>query len=188
MTAPGSASELVLPREPAWFRFRPEAGGSPRLGIVDPRPGAGDAPRFVDLGPVDPHALLVAGGLTTDDLQARAADGAPIPADALARGRLLQPVPHPRKVLCLAKNYVAHAREFGAEAPKEPIFFAKLPDSLCGPGDPVVIPHWLDTRVDHEAELALVLVVSTIRSSVAARTCARPTRSRSSRATRRSTT
>ncbi|MFO1055325.1 MAG: fumarylacetoacetate hydrolase family protein, partial [Planctomycetota bacterium] len=61
------------------------------------------------------------------------------------------------KILCLAKNFVAHAREFGAEAPKEPIFFAKLPDTLLPHGGDVVIPHWLDTRVDHEAELGLVL-------------------------------
>jgi 2-keto-4-pentenoate hydratase/2-oxohepta-3-ene-1,7-dioic acid hydratase in catechol pathway len=47
--------------------------------------------------------------------------------------------------------------ELGGDAPAEPIFFAKLPDALCGPGDPVVIPRWLDTRVDHEAELALIL-------------------------------
>ena len=56
-----------------------------------------------------------------------------------------------------AKNYVAHAKEFGAEAPKEPMFFAKLPDTLVPHGAAVVIPHWLDTRVDHEAELGLVL-------------------------------
>jgi len=66
-------------------------------------------------------------------------------------------VPRPGKILCLAKNYVAHAREFGADAPAEPIFFAKLPDTLVAHGDDVVIPHWLDTRVDHEAELALIL-------------------------------
>lgn len=155
MTAAGSDSELVLPAAPAWFRFLPETGGSPRLGIVEPTDAGG--PRYVDLGPVDPHALLIAGGLTAADLQVRAAGGAPVAADIIARARLLQPLPRPGKVLCLAKNYVAHAREFGAEAPSEPIFFAKLPDSLCGPGDPVVIPHWLDTRVDHEAELALVL-------------------------------
>ena len=67
--------------------------------------------------------------------------------------RLLTPVPRGGKILCLAKNYVKHAREFGAEAPKEPIFFAKLPDTLVADGDDVVIPRWLDTRVDHEAEL-----------------------------------
>lgn len=71
--------------------------------------------------------------------------------------RFCLPLPRPGKILCVAKNYVKHAKEFGAEAPPEPIFFAKLPDTLCSHGDDVVLPHWLDTRVDHEAELGLVL-------------------------------
>lgn len=90
-------------------------------------------------------------------------------ADANVRSRLAQtllprrsvtlhaPVPRPGKILCLAKNYVAHAKEMGGEAPPEPIFFAKLPDTLLAHGEAVVIPHWLETRVDHEAELGLVL-------------------------------
>lgn len=136
----------VLPAVPAWFRFL--AGGAAHLGAVDPRAG-----RFVDLGPLDVPTLLARGGLRAADLEARIAKGAAIAAPS----RFLKPVPQPGKILCLAKNYVAHAKEFGAEAPKEPIFFAKLPDTLAAHGDDVVIPHWLDTRVDHEAELALIL-------------------------------
>lgn len=136
----------VLPAAAAWFRY--EQDGAARLGAVDP---AGR--RYVDLGPLDVHALLGAGALRRDDLAARLAAGREIAAPQ----RFLPPVPRPGKILCLAKNYVAHAREFGAEAPSEPIFFAKLPDTLIGHGDDVVIPRWLDTRVDHEAELALVL-------------------------------
>ncbi|MCR9247131.1 MAG: fumarylacetoacetate hydrolase family protein [bacterium] len=155
-----TAGDLALPAAPAWFRFLP-ASGSPHLGAVDPvavdpvavDPLAGAEGRFVDLGPIDPQALLLAGGLSAADLAQRIAAGSAMAAPA----RILQPVPRPGKVLCLAKNYVAHAAEFGAKPPAEPIFFAKLPDSLCGPGDPVVIPHWLETRVDHEAELALIL-------------------------------
>ena len=63
----------------------------------------------------------------------------------------------PGKILCLAKNYAAHAREFGAKPPGEPIFFAKLPDTLVPHGAVVVLPHWVTTRIDHEAELGLVL-------------------------------
>jgi 2-keto-4-pentenoate hydratase/2-oxohepta-3-ene-1,7-dioic acid hydratase in catechol pathway len=140
------AAPLALPAVPAWFRF--DAGGGAHLGAVDPH-----GPRFVDLGPLDVGALLARGDLRAADLAARIAKA---PAVAPPH-RLLRPVPAPGKILCLAKNYVAHATEFGAEAPKEPIFFAKLPDTLAAHGEPVVIPHWLDTRVDHEAELALVL-------------------------------
>ena len=60
-------------------------------------------------------------------------------------------------VVVVLRGSAEHAREFGAEAPKEPIFFAKLPDTLVAHGDDVVIPSWLETRVDHEAELGLVL-------------------------------
>lgn len=139
------AGEPTLPAAPAWFRFA--QGGAARAGAVDP------AGRFFDLGPLDVHALLARGALRSADLAERIAAAAEMPAPE----RVLQPLPRPGKVLCLAKNYVAHAREFGAEAPNEPIFFAKLPDALCGPGDPVVIPGWLDSRVDHEAELAVIL-------------------------------
>lgn len=143
MTAP---APLVLPAVPAWFRFQHGAGA--HLGAVDPRTA-----RFVDLGPLDVTTLLARGELRAADLAARMAKAPAMPPPA----RLLKPVPQPGKILCLAKNYVAHAKEFGAEAPPEPIFFAKLPDTLVAHGDEVVIPHWLDTRVDHEAELALVL-------------------------------
>ncbi len=145
-----AATPLVLPKATAWFRFAngdAAAGGTGHLGAVTP------AGEWFDLGALDVHALLAHGALRADDLAHRIA-GAPRMA---APQRFLLPVPQPGKILCLAKNYVAHAREFGAEAPTEPIFFAKLPDTLVPHGAPVVIPHWLETRVDHEAELALVL-------------------------------
>ncbi len=137
---------LLLPAVPAWFRFY--QGIAVHLGAVDPQ-----GPKWFDLGPLDVHTLLAQGHLRKADLQARLQRAAPMGAPE----RFALPVPHPGKILCLAKNYVAHAREFGAESPPEPIFFAKLPDTLVPHGAPVVIPHWLDTRVDHEAELALIL-------------------------------
>lgn len=138
----------ILPSRQAWFRFA--RSGAASLGAVDI---SGGEPRWLDLGPLDVVALLRAGDLRRDDLAARVAAASPMPAPE----RLLTPVPRGGKILCLAKNYVKHAREFGAEAPKEPIFFAKLPDTLVADGDDVVIPRWLETRVDHEAELGLVL-------------------------------
>lgn len=135
-----------LPAVPAWFRFVTDGGV--HVGAVDPA-----GPHWYDLGPLCVHTLLAQGGLRRDDLAARIAQARRIAAPT----RFAVPVPRPGKILCLAKNYVAHAKEMGGEAPKEPIFFAKLPDTLVAHGDPVVIPHWLTTRVDHEAELGLVL-------------------------------
>jgi 2-keto-4-pentenoate hydratase/2-oxohepta-3-ene-1,7-dioic acid hydratase in catechol pathway len=142
-------SKLVLPAVPAWFRF--VRGAAVHLGAVDPTGPNG--PKWFDLGPLDVQAVLAQGHLRAQDLQARMQNGTPMQAPE----RFALPVPQPGKILCLAKNYVAHAREMGGEAPKEPIFFAKLPDTLVPHEAPVVIPHWLETRVDHEAELALIL-------------------------------
>lgn len=70
--------------------------------------------------------------------------------------RLAPPLPAPRQILCLGKNYAEHAAEFDAQVPTQPIVFAKAPGSWSGPADPVVIPPgW--NEVDAEAELALVI-------------------------------
>lgn len=61
------------------------------------------------------------------------------------------------KVLALGKNFRAHAAEFGEEVPKEPLFFNKLPETLMPGGATVTIPSWYQQRVDHEAELAVVI-------------------------------
>ncbi|MGB0953733.1 MAG: fumarylacetoacetate hydrolase family protein [Planctomycetota bacterium] len=63
----------------------------------------------------------------------------------------------PGKALCIGKNFAAHAREMGGEPPEDLVWFAKLPDTLVGPGAEVVIPSWLETRVDPEAEIVLLL-------------------------------
>ena len=142
-------SDAGLPAGPAWFRF--VHGDAEHLGVVD---ASGGEPRWLDLGPADVVALLHHGALTGADLRQRMAAGTTMDEP----GHLLPPVPRRGgKILCLAKNYVKHAREFGAEAPPEPIFFAKLPDTLVGHREGVVVPAWLEGRVDHEAELALVL-------------------------------
>ena len=73
----------------------------------------------------------------------------------LADVRLLAPV-IPSKVVAVGKNYVEHAAEMGGEVPEEPIIFLKPSTSIIGPGDPIPYPP-VATRVDHEAELALVV-------------------------------
>jgi len=76
-------------------------------------------------------------------------------AGTLATVRLLPPV-CPTKVICVGRNYVAHAAEHGVEVPAEPLLFLKPPSSVIGPGDKIVIPA-LSQRVEHEAELAVVI-------------------------------
>ncbi len=69
--------------------------------------------------------------------------------------RLLAPV-LPSKVVCVGKNYAAHAQEMGGEPPARPVLFLKPSTSVIGPGDTVLLPADSD-RVDHEAELAVVI-------------------------------
>lgn len=68
---------------------------------------------------------------------------------------LLPPV-CPTKIICVGRNYVAHAAEHGVEVPAEPLLFLKPPSSVIGPEDAIVVPT-LSQRVEHEAELAVVI-------------------------------
>jgi len=70
--------------------------------------------------------------------------------------RLLAPIRRPGKIVCLGRNYVAHAEESGMPVPEEPIVFPKASSAVIGPGDPIV-HHKICTRVDHEVELAVVI-------------------------------
>jgi 2,4-didehydro-3-deoxy-L-rhamnonate hydrolase len=66
------------------------------------------------------------------------------------------PIERPGKIVCVGLNYRDHAEEQGAALPAEPLLFAKLPNALIGPGDPIVIPS-LVTQCDYEAELGVVI-------------------------------
>lgn len=77
----------------------------------------------------------------------------------------------PTKIIALGLNYRDHIAEsksvdvkgFTEEIPEEPILFPKTPNVLIGPGEPIVIPAFIDTyhfeqpRTDYEAELALII-------------------------------
>lgn len=60
------------------------------------------------------------------------------------------------KVICVGLNYDDHAGESAMELPKAPLLFAKFANTLCGDGDPIVLPPDVG-HVDAEAELALVI-------------------------------
>ncbi|MFT4537693.1 MAG: 2-keto-4-pentenoate hydratase/2-oxohepta-3-ene-1,7-dioic acid hydratase in catechol pathway [Planctomycetota bacterium] len=61
------------------------------------------------------------------------------------------------KILCLGKNFRAHALEFGEEVPSEMLFFNKLPETLVPHRATVSIEPGYTRRVDHEAELVVVI-------------------------------
>ncbi len=62
----------------------------------------------------------------------------------------------PSKIICVGRNYAAHAKELGNEVPKQPLLFFKPPSSLLRPGGTIELPKE-STRVEHEAELAMII-------------------------------
>ncbi|MHB8410843.1 MAG: fumarylacetoacetate hydrolase family protein [Candidatus Acidiferrales bacterium] len=73
----------------------------------------------------------------------------------LADVKLLSPC-QPSKIVCVGRNYKAHAAELGNDLPTEPLIFLKPPSSIIAPGDPIVLTPSSE-RVDFEGELAIVI-------------------------------
>lgn len=64
--------------------------------------------------------------------------------------------PTPGKIVCVGRNYAAHAKELGNEVPERPLLFFKPPSAVIGDGEAIRLPG-ASQRVDHEAEIALVI-------------------------------
>ena len=91
-----------------------------------------------------------------------ALDGSPFslfrreaPTFPLDRVELLAPV-EPSKVICIGRNYAAHAAEHQAEVPDLPLIFLKPPSAVIGHRQTIRLPAQSE-RVEHEAELAVVI-------------------------------
>jgi 2-keto-4-pentenoate hydratase/2-oxohepta-3-ene-1,7-dioic acid hydratase in catechol pathway len=65
-------------------------------------------------------------------------------------------IERPSKIVCVGLNYRDHAEEQGTPIPTAPLLFAKWPNALIGPGEPIVIPEEAE-QVDYEAELGVVI-------------------------------
>ena len=88
-----------------------------------------------------------------------------VPTGELRRGRLLAPV-EPSKIVCIGTNYRAHGVEMGNAVPVRPKIFLKPPSAIVGPDEPIEIPP-VTERVDHEAELDVVIGRRCSRVSIA---------------------
>ena len=97
--------------------------------------------------------------------------GAVLSPDSLARLKALDPNTLPKvggpvrygacvgqigKFICVGLNYSDHAKETGAEPPKEPILFMKATSAVVGPNDNVMIPR-NSLKTDWEVELGVVI-------------------------------
>jgi 2-keto-4-pentenoate hydratase/2-oxohepta-3-ene-1,7-dioic acid hydratase in catechol pathway len=65
-------------------------------------------------------------------------------------------VRRPGRIVCVGRNYAAHAQEEGVDLPPAPLLFAKLSNTVIGPGEAILLPRDSE-HVDAEAELALVI-------------------------------
>lgn len=65
-------------------------------------------------------------------------------------------LPAPSKIVCVGRNFAAHARELGNEVPAEPLIFLKPPSSIIGDGATIVLPT-VSTQVEFEGEIGVVV-------------------------------
>ena len=89
------------------------------------------------------------------------------PRKKLSEIKILSPIPYLlRDMICVGKNYYAHAKEFfdsGFDAtqketiPSEPIIFTKAMTSLIGPDDAIDTSIDPTGSVDYEGELGVVI-------------------------------
>ena len=73
----------------------------------------------------------------------------------LSAAKLLAPV-EPTKIVCVGRNYRAHAAELGNQVPTEPLLFIKPNSALIASGAAIELPA-SSQRVEHEAEIGVVI-------------------------------
>jgi 2-keto-4-pentenoate hydratase/2-oxohepta-3-ene-1,7-dioic acid hydratase in catechol pathway len=97
---------------------------------------------------VDPVLAFIAGGDDHPKLEASTV--------ALSDVKLRAPLQHPPRIFGIGLNYQEHAAESKMKVQEVPTVFLKLPSSICGPGDDVLLPDNAK-QPDYEAELAVVI-------------------------------
>jgi 2-keto-4-pentenoate hydratase/2-oxohepta-3-ene-1,7-dioic acid hydratase in catechol pathway len=83
----------------------------------------------------------------TDELQFR---------ENISKYKLLAPIPDPNKIICLAFNYVDHAKEQGLQAPDDPALVIKPRTTLNHAKSDIICPDFV-TQLDYEIELAVII-------------------------------
>ena len=62
----------------------------------------------------------------------------------------------PSTIICVGRNYAAHARELGNDVPDKPLIFLKPVTSVIASGEAIILPPD-SSRVEHEGEIAVVI-------------------------------
>lgn len=74
----------------------------------------------------------------------------------LSDAKILAPIPNPPKTICLAFNYVDHAKEQNLEPPVDPAIVLIPRTTLNGTNSDIICPNFVK-QLDYEVELALVI-------------------------------
>jgi len=122
-----------------------------RLGdkVIDLSKAAPDLPR-------DMIGLLEGGESSLAKAKAAANNAADDAKVDMSSVKLLVPIARPGKIVCIGRNYAAHAAEGGAETPTYPEVFYRGSTTLIAQGEPIIRPKCSD-KLDFEAELVVVI-------------------------------
>jgi len=74
----------------------------------------------------------------------------------ISKYKLLAPIPNPNKIICLAFNYIDHAKEQGLQAPDDPALVIKPRTTLNSTDSNIICPNFV-TQLDYEVELAIII-------------------------------
>jgi 2-keto-4-pentenoate hydratase/2-oxohepta-3-ene-1,7-dioic acid hydratase in catechol pathway len=112
---------------------------------------ASDMVEFIKLGAKGISKAEELSNLTTESL-------------SLEQVKLLAPIPNPvRNIMCLGKNYAAHAEESHrargekVELPEFPVIFTKATTAVNGPFSEIPYDANVSIQIDFEAELAVII-------------------------------
>lgn len=108
-------------------------------------PGADPKP-LIELIRNGRQALLEAGAAVLRD-------GARLDESSI---RLLPPVPHPGKIICIGLNYMDHSQEVDIATAAYPTYFLRVPGSVVGHQEPLILPR-ISSQFDYEGEMVAVI-------------------------------
>ena len=106
--------------------------------------------------PIDMIGLLEGGESSLAKAKAAANNAADDAKVDMSLVKLLVPIARPGKIICIGRNYAAHAAEGGAETPTYPEVFYRGSTTLIAQGEPIIRPKCSD-KLDFEAELVVVI-------------------------------
>ncbi len=73
-------------------------------------------------------------------------------------------ITRPGKIICIGRNYGAHAAELGNVVPERPLLFFKPPSSVIADGEAIEVPR-ASTQVEHEGEIGIIVGATLHRAS-----------------------